>query len=75
MNGINGHQVEATFDRQWLKASCASFASDRSGLSALDLEEQVIALLASDSQSADSLYTTVNERADGVAQMTSYNSP
>ena len=50
LNGVEGVNGHGHFDRQWLTSSCASFASRRSGLAASELEEQVIALLASDNQ-------------------------
>lgn len=40
---------EGVFDRAWLKKKCSIFAASRSGMNAPDLEQQIIALLASDS--------------------------
>ncbi|KAL6244363.1 putative steryl acetyl hydrolase mug81 [Rhinocladiella similis] len=39
---------EGLFDRSWLHSKCAAFARSRHGLEAEDLEQQIIALLASD---------------------------
>lgn len=40
---------EGVFNRTWLRKKCSSFAATRSGMNASDLEQQIIALLASDS--------------------------
>ena len=39
-----------TFGRDWLRSKCADFGARKSGLNASELEQQVMALLASDSQ-------------------------
>ena len=46
----NGKADDESFGMDWLKAKCLSFAERRSGLSAEELEGQVMTLLASDSQ-------------------------
>jgi len=40
---------DQVFDRSWLQKKCAAFAESRSGMGAHDLEQQLVALLASDS--------------------------
>lgn len=40
---------EGVFNRTWLKQKCSSFAATRSGMDASDLQQQITALLASDS--------------------------
>lgn len=51
--GANGFHtpdvVEGVFDRIWLRKKCSDFAANRPGISNIDLEQQIIALLASDS--------------------------
>ncbi|EHY59058.1 putative steryl acetyl hydrolase mug81 [Exophiala dermatitidis] len=49
-NGYKAPEVvDGVFNRAWLHGKCAAFAQARSGLNASELEEQIIALLASDS--------------------------
>jgi len=40
---------EGVYNRTWLRKKCSSFAATRSGMNASDLEQQITALLASDS--------------------------
>lgn len=50
---IDGHDITTTsntgYGPQWLKSKCVGFASRRQGLAPEDLQEQIMALLASDS--------------------------
>lgn len=46
------------FDRDWLRAKSADFASGKSGLDASELEDQIVALLASDSRG---MWSTVQD--------------
>ena len=50
-NLLNGTKP-ISFGKDWLRAKCANFAARRSGLDASELEQQITALLASDSQGA-----------------------
>ncbi|EXJ80853.1 hypothetical protein A1O3_07139 [Capronia epimyces CBS 606.96] len=52
--------VDGVFDSSWLRSRCDAFARARSGLDASDLEQQIIALLASDS-SDDELQMSLAE--------------
>ena len=47
---LNGHVEDYGYDPAWLRSKCVTFASRRSGLDAEELEEQILALLASDSK-------------------------
>lgn len=51
--GMNGSQTldfaEGVFDRRWLRHKCSELAANRSGLDVHDFEQQITALLASDS--------------------------
>ena len=72
MKGVNGTTEKISYDREWLRKSCAAFASRRSGLNASDLEKQVVALLASDSQSRIALISIRYSGTDLVTQMTNF---
>lgn len=52
-NGINGHATpdlaSGVFDRRWLHRRCADFARSKPGIDGSDVEDQIAALLASDS--------------------------
>jgi antiviral helicase SLH1 len=41
--------TDGVFDKAWLRSRCAAFARSRSGMDASDLEQQITALLVSDS--------------------------
>lgn len=51
LNGFMTPDIAADgiFDKAWLRSKCAAFARSRSGMEATDLEQQITALLASDS--------------------------
>lgn len=50
-NGFKTPDVvtDGVFNKQWLRSKCAAWARSRSGIDASDLEQQITALLASDS--------------------------
>ncbi|KAK5082315.1 putative steryl acetyl hydrolase mug81 [Lithohypha guttulata] len=62
--GLNGfHTPDSTqgvYDKRWLRHRCSDFANRRPGIDASDLEQQIIALLASDS-SNDELQMSLAE--------------
>jgi len=53
IDGLNGFHtpelVEGLFDRRWLRKKCSDFATSHSDINSPDLEQQIIALLVSDS--------------------------
>ena len=51
VNGFKTPDVvtDGLFDKAWLRSKCAAFARSKSGMDASDLEQQITALLASDS--------------------------
>lgn len=46
----SGDTATSSYGKDWLRARCTEYADRKSGLDAQALEEQVVALLASDSQ-------------------------
>ena len=63
-HGVNGFHpeevVEGVFDKRWLRQRCVTFATTKPALDASDLEQQIVALLASDS-SDDELQMSLAE--------------
>lgn len=53
-------QSTESYGQEWLKERCTAFASRKQGLSAHDLQEQITALLASDSRE-DELQSTLTD--------------
>ena len=48
----SAHVEGSGYDQAWLRSKCVAFASRRSGLDGNELEEQILAFLASDSKGA-----------------------
>ena len=48
--GTDSNGFSQSYNKQWLKAICAKYASQRSGLDELDLYDQIVSLLASDNK-------------------------
>lgn len=60
-NGYHTPEViDGVFDRRWLTGKCSTFTQGKTGMSATDLEQQIVALLASDS-SNDELQMSLAE--------------
>ena len=64
-HGQNGfktpdHVANEAYDKAWLRSRCAAFAKSRSGIDSADLEQQITALLASDT-SDDELQMSLAE--------------
>ncbi|KIW20324.1 hypothetical protein PV08_00899 [Exophiala spinifera] len=61
INSLKAHETsEQFFDRSWLHSKCTAFARSRHGMEVDDVEQQIIALLASDS-SDDELQMSLAE--------------
>ena len=52
----NGHSNGVEYSNEWLRAKAVAFSGRRSGLNADDLQEQILALLGSDSKGFFPMY-------------------